>query len=149
MRVALGAGVPAAERLFTEAELAAWGAQFGATLRWPSCVTIAGELGAGKTTLVRAIASALGVTDPVTSPTYALVHEYRAPAGPVYHLDLYRLDHEAQLAQLGWDEIISAPAIVLIEWPERAGTMLPSSRFAIQLAHVANRPDVRSVSWQL
>jgi tRNA threonylcarbamoyladenosine biosynthesis protein TsaE len=139
--------VPGAERFLTESELAAWGTEFGAALRWPACVTIAGELGAGKTTLVRAIASALGVTEPVTSPTYALVHQYRAPAGPVYHLDLYRLDHETQLAQLGWDEIMSARAIVLIEWPERAGTMLPSSRIAIELCHVAGRPDVRSVSW--
>ena len=142
-----GAGVPAAELCLSETELAAWGAQLGAELRWPSCVTIAGELGAGKTTLVRAIASALGVTEPVTSPTYALVHEYQAPRGPVYHLDLYRLEREDQLAQLGWDEIISARAVVFIEWPERAGNLLPTSRMAITLGHVAGQPDVRSVSW--
>jgi tRNA threonylcarbamoyl adenosine modification protein YjeE len=62
----------------------------------------------------------------VTSPTYALVHEYRAPSGRVFHLDLYRLKHEDELTNLGWDDLLAAEdALVLIEWPERAGTRLP------------------------
>ncbi|MEX2181789.1 MAG: tRNA (adenosine(37)-N6)-threonylcarbamoyltransferase complex ATPase subunit type 1 TsaE [Gemmatimonadaceae bacterium] len=137
--------MPAAE--LTEAELVGWGAAFGAQLPWPGCVTISGDLGAGKTTLIRALAAALGVREPVTSPTYALVHEYRAPRGTVYHLDLYRLDHAGQLAQLGWDEIVTAPAVVLIEWPERAGDTLPDARTALTLAHVPGRPDVRRLTW--
>jgi tRNA threonylcarbamoyladenosine biosynthesis protein TsaE len=137
--------VPVAE--VTEAELAAWGATYAARLPWPSWVAISGPLGAGKTTLVRAVARALGVTEPVTSPTYALVHEYRAPRGPVHHLDLYRLDAPTQLAQLGWDDILQSSGIVLVEWPERAAGALPDGHRAITLAHVPARPELRQLSW--
>ncbi len=142
---ARGRAVPVAE--LTEAQLAEWAAECAARLAWPSCVAIHGELGAGKTTLVRALAAALGVTDAVTSPTYALVHEYRAPRGVVHHLDLYRLDRPEQLAQLGWDEMLGSSGIVLVEWPERAGDALPAARMDLVLEHVAGRPDVRRLTW--
>jgi tRNA threonylcarbamoyladenosine biosynthesis protein TsaE len=110
----------------TRDELVAWGEAFGRAARPPLVVTLAGELGAGKTTLAQAICRGFGVAEEVTSPTYALVHEYRAPNGRVYHLDLYRLKHEDELTNLGWDDLLAAPdAIVLIEWPERAGARLP------------------------
>jgi tRNA threonylcarbamoyladenosine biosynthesis protein TsaE len=110
----------------TRDELVAWGERFGRAAHAPLVVTLAGELGAGKTTLAQAICRGFGVTEDVTSPTYALVHEYRAPNGRVFHLDLYRLKHEDELTNLGWDEIVSArDALVLIEWPERAGARLP------------------------
>jgi tRNA threonylcarbamoyladenosine biosynthesis protein TsaE len=110
----------------TRDELLAWGEQLGRAARPPLVVTIAGELGAGKTTLVQAICRGYGVTEEVTSPTYALVHEYRAPLGRVYHLDLYRIKHEDELTNLAWDDVLSAEdALVLIEWPERAGGRLP------------------------
>ena len=110
----------------TRDELEAWGTSFGRAARPPLVVTLAGELGAGKTTLAQAICRGFGVTDEVTSPTYALVHEYRAPNGRVYHLDLYRLKHEDELTNLGWDDLLAAEdALVLVEWPERAGSRLP------------------------
>jgi tRNA threonylcarbamoyladenosine biosynthesis protein TsaE len=111
----------------TRDELVAWGERFGRAARPPLLVTLAGELGAGKTTLAQAICRGFGVTDEVTSPTYALVHEYRAPVGRVFHLDLYRLKHPDELTNIGWDDLIAAPdALVLVEWPERAGSRLPS-----------------------
>ena len=110
----------------TEAELVAWGERFGRAAQPPLVATLAGDLGAGKTTLVQAICRGYGVREPVTSPTFALVHEYRGARSPVYHLDLYRLCGPEQLTNLGWDEIVSAHALVLIEWPERAGGLLPS-----------------------
>ncbi|MBX9928977.1 MAG: tRNA (adenosine(37)-N6)-threonylcarbamoyltransferase complex ATPase subunit type 1 TsaE [Gemmatimonadaceae bacterium] len=129
----------------TATELAAWGEAYGAALVAPAVVTLAGDLGAGKTTLVQAICRGLGVTEPVTSPTFALVHEYRGARSPVYHLDLYRLRAPNELAALGWDELLGERAVVLIEWPERAGEALPSSRRALTLAHCADDAERREL----
>ena len=137
--------MPAAE--LTESELAAWGAEFARTLPIPVCVALQGELGAGKTTLVRAIARALGVSEPVTSPTYALVHEYRSPRAPVIHVDLYRLERAAQLPQIGWHDFVASPAVLLVEWPERALDALPVGHLTLRLEHLPDRPDVRRLTW--
>jgi tRNA threonylcarbamoyladenosine biosynthesis protein TsaE len=88
----------------------------------PRLVVLRGELGAGKTTLVKGIAAALGAADPeeVTSPTFTLVHEYQGPKVKIYHLDLYRLETERELATLGLEEMIAEPdALVLVEWGEK------------------------------
>jgi tRNA threonylcarbamoyladenosine biosynthesis protein TsaE len=137
--------VPDAE--LTEEELVAWGEAFGRTLALPACIVLSGDLGAGKTTLVRAIARAQGTLEPVTSPTYSLVHEYSSPRGPVLHLDLYRLKSPEELHQLGWDEIVRSRGLVLVEWPEQAAGMLPERRVALHLEHVDGRPDRRRLSW--
>jgi tRNA threonylcarbamoyladenosine biosynthesis protein TsaE len=137
--------VPVAD--LTRDGLEAWGRALGATLRAPAFLTLEGELGAGKTTLVQAICAGLGVSDEVTSPTYALVHEYASPRGTVHHLDLYRLRDASQLAQLGWEDILRGGGIALVEWPERAAGALPDARRALALAHVAGQPDVRRLSW--
>lgn len=122
----------------TRDELLAWGEAFGRAARPPLCVAIAGELGAGKTTLVQAICRGYGVTEPVTSPTFALVHEYVARLSPVFHLDLFRLKHPGELAGIGWEDIAGATALLLIEWPERAGDLLPRDHVGIELQHVPN-----------
>lgn len=129
--------------LLSEAELRAWGEAFGQAARAPLVVTLSGDLGAGKTTLAQAICRGYGVAEAVTSPTYALVHEYAGARTPVYHLDLYRLESPAELLQLGFDEIVAAPALVLVEWPERAGDRLPASHVPIGLEHAATDPDRR------
>ena len=120
----------------TEGELRDWGQRFGRSAHAPLVVTIAGELGAGKTTLVQSICAGYGVVDEVTSPTFALVHEYLADRSPVYHLDLYRLAGPEQLDALGWDEIVSAHTVVLIEWPERAEGRVPAGHVALSLQHL-------------
>lgn len=127
----------------TEPELRAWGEEVGRAARAPLVIAISGDLGAGKTTLVRAICRGYGVTGEVTSPTFALVHEYQGGTTPVYHLDLYRLDDPAQLTNIGWDEIVSAHALVLIEWPERAGDRLPAEAVPIELEHIPRDPHRR------
>ncbi len=137
--------MPVAE--LTEQELNRWGSAFASDLRWPAVVALHGELGAGKTTLVRAIVRACGATEAVTSPTFALVHEHATPLGPVTHLDLYRLEGPAQLPQLGWEECMRSPGLVLIEWPERAGAALPADAKHLTLEHIAGRPDLRRLSW--
>jgi tRNA threonylcarbamoyladenosine biosynthesis protein TsaE len=120
----------------TEAELTEWGERFGRVAAAPLVVTIAGELGAGKTTLVQAICRGYGVTEDVTSPTFALVHRYAAPRSPVFHLDLYRLRDAAELTNIGWDDVLSEEALVLIEWPERAGDRIPRIHVPITLQHL-------------
>lgn len=124
-------------------ELVAWGERFGRAAHAPLVVTLAGDLGAGKTTLAQAICRGYGVVEPVTSPTYALVQEYASPRGPVHHLDLYRLDDPAQLDELAWDEIVAAHALVLVEWPERAGHRLPADHVPLDLAHLPEDPARR------
>jgi tRNA threonylcarbamoyladenosine biosynthesis protein TsaE len=92
-------------------------------LRPGDLVVLSGDLGAGKTFLVRAVARALGVADAVTSPTFALVHEHASERGPLLHVDLYRLLGEglpAELARLGLRERRREGAILLVEWGEDA-----------------------------
>jgi tRNA threonylcarbamoyladenosine biosynthesis protein TsaE len=126
-----------------EGELREWGRRFGRAAHAPLLVAITGELGAGKTTLVQAICAGYGVTDEVTSPTFALVHEYQAPRSPVHHLDLYRLERPDQLDEIGWDELVSARAIVLVEWPERAGGRMPAGYVTLSLQHLPDDPGRR------
>ena len=93
----------------------------------PRVVVLRGELGAGKTTLVKGWVTALGAgaEEDVTSPTFTLVHEYAGPRAKVYHLDLYRLETERELATLGLDEMAAGPgALVLVEWGEKFSAVL-------------------------
>lgn len=138
--------MPGDSRELTLDAMTKWGEALGARLTAPCVITLAGDLGAGKTTLVQAIARGYGVTGAVTSPTFALVHEYHAPKSPVLHLDLYRLDGPHQLANIGWDDILASRAVVLIEWPDRAGTELPPAAHEIILAHVQGNPELRKVT---
>jgi tRNA threonylcarbamoyladenosine biosynthesis protein TsaE len=112
-------------------------ADIAAVLRAGDIVRLEGDMGAGKTTLTRAIASSMGVNpDAVSSPTYVLMNIYETPEGrpPIAHLDCYRLTSEADLDALGWDQITDGSSIILIEWPERIADALPAdaARVAIQ-----------------
>jgi tRNA threonylcarbamoyl adenosine modification protein YjeE len=127
----------------TRTEMESWGERFGAAVKAPLVVAIRGDLGAGKTTLVQAICRGCSVAEDVTSPTFALVHEYSAVGFTVYHLDLFRLESPADLTNIGWDEIIAANALVLVEWPERAGDRLPADIVPIELEHIAGDPERR------
>lgn len=85
-----------------------------------SIVAMSGQMGSGKTTLVQSIVSQLGSDETVSSPTFGLVHEYNIPNGKLIHMDLYRLEQESELEQLGFDDYISTGNLCLIEWPELA-----------------------------
>ena len=127
----------------TESELRHWGEELGRSISPPLIVTLTGELGVGKTTLAQAICSGYGVREEITSPTYALIHEYRAPKSAVFHIDLYRLESADQLTNIGWDEIVSSRSLVLVEWPERAGARLPDDHLPIDLDYVPDDPTRR------
>ncbi len=111
------------------------GAALGARLRPRDVVTLEGDLGAGKTSLARAILRA-AAGDPgliVPSPTFTLVETYDTPRGTFWHFDLYRLEQPEQVFELGWEEA-RADGIVLVEWAERLGPLLPPSRLSVALA---------------
>lgn len=131
------------EAVLTEDELREWGEAFGRALSAPCVITLRGDLGAGKTTLAQAICRGYGVTEHVTSPTYAIRQVYAAPASPVNHVDLYRLEDTRELLQLGWDELLAEHAVTLVEWPERAGDLLPAERLDLELTGVPSDPGRR------
>lgn len=130
--------------VLTEAELREWGEQLGRGLAPGSVVTLSGPLGAGKTTLVQAIASGLGVDTNATSPTYTYVHRYDGRRGPVYHLDCYRLRSPDDAADLDWEAILRDGDVALIEWPEKAGDYLPSAQVQVILGYAAD-PERRTL----
>jgi tRNA threonylcarbamoyladenosine biosynthesis protein TsaE len=102
----------------------------------PCLVLLEGELGAGKTTLVKGVAEGLGAahTDDVTSPTFTLVHEY-GQARKVYHVDLYRMEGERDIASLGLEDALSQNSTMLVEWGERLGDNASTAQFKILLEH--------------
>jgi tRNA threonylcarbamoyladenosine biosynthesis protein TsaE len=123
------------------AETAAIGEALAGCLRDGDVVLLHGDLGAGKTTLAKGIASALGVEDVVSSPSFSLVNEYdtrlAAAVTRLYHLDLYRLRSEDDLASIGFDDFMApADGIALVEWPERASTALPERFLLVEIETV-------------
>ena len=87
----------------------------------PKLVVLRGDLGAGKTTLVKGIAEGFNAAsqENVTSPTFTLIHEYRGPSATLYHIDLYRVDTQRELETLGLDDLMSEHSVLLIEWGEK------------------------------
>ncbi|HEX2167762.1 MAG TPA: tRNA (adenosine(37)-N6)-threonylcarbamoyltransferase complex ATPase subunit type 1 TsaE [Longimicrobiales bacterium] len=129
----------------TEAQLAAWGERIGAAIATPSFFALRGDLGAGKSVLARAIARGAGVTTAMPSPTFNLVFRYSARDDvEVVHMDLYRLERPDDVWALGWSELGHENEIVLVEWPERAGELLPPDRWDVALEYTS--AECRSVS---
>jgi len=102
-------------------ETVALGQELAKMLAPPKLVLLRGDLGAGKTTLVKGIVQAFEAAseDEVTSPTFTLIHEYRGPKASLYHIDLYRVDTQRELDTLGLDDLIGEGNLVLIEWGEK------------------------------
>ena len=106
-------------------------------------VLIEGEMGAGKTTLIAALCAVWRVEDDVSSPTYALVNEYRTAAGgTVYHFDLYRLDDPEEALAIGIEEYFADDALSLVEWPERLGWLRPDDAWVL---HIEDMEGLRTI----
>jgi tRNA threonylcarbamoyladenosine biosynthesis protein TsaE len=131
--------------VLTQGELEAWGERIGREAELPLVVVLHGDLGAGKSTLARAIARGAGVGGAVPSPTFNLLFAYDTPRGRVLHFDLYRLRHPDEVWELGWEEVGSGPQLVLVEWAERAAALLPEPRWEVTLAEAAD-PGRRCVA---
>jgi tRNA threonylcarbamoyladenosine biosynthesis protein TsaE len=113
-------------------ETYALGQRIGTLLSPGDVVVLDGELGTGKTVLAKGIAAALGVAEPVVSPTFTVVHEYQAPV-PFVHVDVYRLDRLQELHDLGFDDLVGGDAVTVVEWGDRVSAALPADRLRVQL----------------
>lgn len=103
----------------------ALGAELAAELAAGSVLALVGGLGAGKTRLAKGLARGLGFGGEVTSPTFSLVHEYRGGRLPVFHFDLYRLKGAEELLEIGWDEFLDEPGVVIAEWADLFPDLMP------------------------
>ncbi len=135
----------------TQPAIEAWGRALGeaavaGSLRLPLVIALRGPLGAGKSVLARAIARGAGVESPMPSPTYNLLFTYELDALVVHHLDLYRLEDPDDVWELGWEELGSGDEVVLIEWPERAESLLPPDRWDLRLDAVPDEAALRELS---
>jgi tRNA threonylcarbamoyladenosine biosynthesis protein TsaE len=117
-------------------ETFALGKRLASELCSGAVVSLQGELGAGKTVLVKAIADALGWKQPVTSPTFTLIHEYKTTP-PIYHIDLYRLGSEQESIDIGIEEYLGGDGICLVEWGERIENLLPDRTLRIKIEVVS------------
>lgn len=112
----------------TEEDMIALGAEAGERLRSGDVLGLVGDLGSGKTHFVKGIVAGLESPEEVTSPTFTLVHEYRAGRLPVHHFDLYRLESAEELLGIGWDEYIDeGGGVVVVEWAEKFADLLPEN----------------------
>ena len=114
------------------------GRTLGSRLKAGDFIALHGELGSGKTRFVRGVAEALQVdpAEPVTSPTYSLLHIHNGRI-PLYHFDLYRLRTAKEFTSMGFDEYFENGGITAIEWPERIASILPASAIGVHLTHIS------------
>ena len=125
--------------LKTRAEAAVFGVTLGGLLQAGDCVALIGDLGAGKTTLTKAIARGMGIAAPVTSPTYILVQEYPGRI-PLFHADPYRLENPADALDFGFEEYFLRGGVVIVEWADKVAELLPEERLTLHL-EIAGEPD--------
>lgn len=118
--------------------------KFAQTLSPGDVVCLEGDLGAGKTTFTQALARSLGVSGRVTSPTFCVVQEHPGERFMV-HMDLYRLGGEEDVLELGWEDYLARGAIVVVEWPERAGKLIPAAARHIVFTHLEGEESRRLV----
>jgi tRNA threonylcarbamoyladenosine biosynthesis protein TsaE len=114
------------------------GSRLGRELQRGAVVALFGDLGAGKTVLVKGIASGLGIRQEVTSPTFTIVHEYGGGRLPLFHVDLYRLDSVAQALAIGIEDYLSGDGVTAIEWAEKIERLLPANAVRVRLASLDN-----------
>lgn len=119
----------------SEAETRSVAAEFAGTLASGDVVALTGDLGAGKTVFVKGIAAALGFEQDMTSPTFTLIHEYRGPVD-LYHMDLYRMETAAEMAEIGLEDYLYGDGICLVEWAEKMGSLRPPDAIRVNITHL-------------
>ena len=114
-----------------------FGGRLARELQRGDVIALSGELGAGKTALVKGLARGLGIALDVTSPTFTLIHEYDGGRLPLYHIDLYRLDGVPQALAIGIEDYLSGAGVTVIEWAERIAPLLPPRTTRIRIESLA------------
>lgn len=120
-------------------------ASMAPTLNPGSVLALHGDLGAGKTCFVRGLAQGLGVVDPVSSPTFTLVNEYRGPQ-PLIHVDLYRIEDELEAEDFGLEDYFDSDAVTVVEWPGRAEALFPERTRHIYFTWIDE--NQRRIAWE-
>ena len=120
-----------------ESETWAVARQFAATLEPGDVVCLEGDLGSGKTTFTQGLCAALGAKRTVTSPTFCIVSEHPSSNFLVVHMDLYRLHGEDDVLQVGWEDYLSRGAVLVVEWPDRAGSLIPAGAKHVRFSYGA------------
>lgn len=119
-------------------ETIAWGRRLALELHPGDVIALCGNLGAGKTQATKGIVSGVDSSADVTSPTFTLVHEYTDGRLPLYHFDFYRMDAEAEVLSLGWDEYLDEPGIMVVEWADRFPRLMPHHTRWFYLENIAD-----------
>ena len=101
-------------------------------------VLLYGELGVGKTTLIKELLKQLGVKGTISSPTYGLIHEYEGPKGPIYHMDCYRLNSIEEAINIGLEEYLDSDDLLLIEWPEKVISLIDNKYVSLRVSRNAD-----------
>ena len=107
-------------------------------------IQFVGEMGAGKTTLIKEMLKQFGTEDRVSSPTYSLVNEYLTSLGIVYHFDFYRIKDESEAYDMGWEEYAESGNLCLIEWPEKIASLIPEKSHILE---ISNHDGVRTITF--
>ena len=114
-------------------ETEALGFDMGSRLRSGQVLAMTGDLAAGKTTFLRGLAHGMGLADDVTSPTFAIVHEYREGKLPLFHFDMYRLGSSEELFDIGWEDYLREGGVCAVEWSENVADAMPADAIRIDL----------------
>ncbi|WP_443736901.1 tRNA (adenosine(37)-N6)-threonylcarbamoyltransferase complex ATPase subunit type 1 TsaE [Treponema sp.] len=109
------------------------GEKIGSLLKSGDVIAMTGTLAAGKTTITKGIAKALGITDVVTSPTFCLISEYEGTKMPLYHMDVYRLDGPEDFINLGVEDMLDGDGVCIVEWSEKVSSELPKRTIKIEI----------------
>ena len=128
----------------SEQETEQTAAAFSAFIRCRDTVLLSGEMGTGKSVFTRALAKAMGIDGPVPSPTFTILLIHDGPKEKLYHFDLYRLENEDELYEMGLDEMIPPDdGIAVVEWPEICASAMPEDAVRIRLEYAGENPDER------
>jgi tRNA threonylcarbamoyladenosine biosynthesis protein TsaE len=125
----------------SEAETAAFGRELAVAATPGTVIALIGDLGTGKTTLTKAIAEGLGVTETVTSPTFAIIKEYESGRMPLYHFDVYRIGGAEDMYALGFEEYFYGDGLTVVEWADRVEELLPPRAIVIRLDYGQNENE--------
>lgn len=124
-----------------------FGRALAARLQPGDVIAYTGDLGAGKTALTRGIAAGLGIEEPVLSPTYTIVNEYRSGRLPLFHFDLYRIGSEDELFEIGWEDYLAQGGVCAVEWSENVPELL-NGALHIAISRGPDSEDERIITWE-
>ncbi len=127
--------------LKSEQETEKYGIELGRKVKPGTVIALTGDLGAGKTTLTKAIAKGLGVTETVTSPTFTVVKEYRSGRLPLYHFDVYRIGDPEEMYELGYEEYFYGDGVCVVEWADLVEELLPGDAVRIRIDYGASEGE--------